>query len=106
FVANASHELKTPLTTIRGFAETLLEDDPPDQLRREFLTAIRDNTLRLQRMVDDLLDLSRLESGNWSARREEIHVASVAADAWSDFQARAAEARIRLELEADERVTA
>src|SRR5205807_56937 len=35
FVANASHELKTPLTTIRGFAETLLEDDPPDQLRRE-----------------------------------------------------------------------
>ena len=65
FVANASHELKTPLTTIRGFAETLLDDDPPDPLRRDFLTSIRNNTLRLQRMVEDLLDLSRLESGAW-----------------------------------------
>ena len=48
---------------IRGFAETLLEDDPPDGLRQEFLASIRNNTVRLQLMVDDLLDLSRLESG-------------------------------------------
>ncbi|MSR35841.1 MAG: HAMP domain-containing sensor histidine kinase [Gemmatimonadetes bacterium] len=90
FVANASHELKTPLTTIRGFAETLLEDDPPDALRKEFLTSIRDNTLRLQRMVEDLLDLSRLESGAWSARREEVDLEGLAIDAWSDFRERAA----------------
>jgi two-component system phosphate regulon sensor histidine kinase PhoR len=90
FVANASHELKTPLTTIRGFAETLLEDDPPDTLRREFLSSIRDNTLRLQRMVEDLLDLSRLESGTWSARREEVDIEELANDAWSDFRDRAA----------------
>ena len=62
FVANASHELKTPLTAVRGFAETLLEDDPPEELRREFLASIRKNTIRLQNLVDDLLDLSRLES--------------------------------------------
>jgi two-component system phosphate regulon sensor histidine kinase PhoR len=65
FVANVSHELKTPLTSVRGFAETLLEDDPPEDLRRTFLSSIRSNTLRLQRLVDDLLDLSRLESGGW-----------------------------------------
>jgi two-component system phosphate regulon sensor histidine kinase PhoR len=99
FVANASHELKTPLTTIRGFAETLLEDDPPDALRRDFLTSIRDNTLRLQRMVEDLLDLSRLESGAWSARREAVSVAEVAAESWNDFRARADEGGVRFVLE-------
>jgi two-component system phosphate regulon sensor histidine kinase PhoR len=99
FVANASHELKTPLTTIRGFAETLLEDDPPDALRREFLSSIRDNTLRLQRMVDDLLDLSRLESGAWSARREEIEIEDLAGEAWLDFRDRAAAAEVSFKLE-------
>jgi signal transduction histidine kinase len=83
FVANASHELKTPLTAIRGFAETLVEDDPPEQLRRRFLEAISKNTLRLQRLVDDLLDLSRLESGGWSAGVEPLDVAEVAQDAWN-----------------------
>jgi two-component system phosphate regulon sensor histidine kinase PhoR len=99
FVANASHELKTPLTTIRGFAETLLEDDPPDKLRREFLGSIRDNTLRLQRMVEDLLDLSRLESGTWSARREEVDVGLLAGEAWSDFRERAAAAGVGFTME-------
>jgi signal transduction histidine kinase len=82
FVANASHELKTPLTSIRGFAETLAEDDPPEELRREFLGMIRNNTLRLQRLVDDLLDLSRLESGGWSAGAEPVPVGAVAREAW------------------------
>jgi two-component system phosphate regulon sensor histidine kinase PhoR len=99
FVANASHELKTPLTTIRGFAETLLEDDPPDALRRDFLTSIRDNTLRLQRMVEDLLDLSRLESGAWSARREAVSVAEVVAECLNDFRTRADEAGVRFVVE-------
>jgi two-component system phosphate regulon sensor histidine kinase PhoR len=99
FVANASHELKTPLTTIRGFAETLLEDDPPDTLRREFLTSIRDNTLRLQRMVEDLLDLSRLESGTWSARQEEVDIAELATEAWDDFRDRASASGVGFSLQ-------
>lgn len=63
FVANASHELRTPLTTIRGFAETLLDgaiDDPA--LARRFVETINDNSVRLQSLVDDLLELSRAES--------------------------------------------
>ena len=106
FVANASHELKTPLTTIRGFAETLLEDDPPDHLRKKFLTSIRDNTLRLQRMVEDLLDLSRLESGAWSARREEVEVGELAEDAWSDFRERAAAAGVAFTVKGSARALA
>ena len=83
FVANASHELKTPLTAIRGFAETLVDSDPPDELRQQFLESIRSNTLRLQNLVDDLLDQSRLESGRWSAASEKIVVQDAVAEAWN-----------------------
>ncbi len=83
FVANASHEIKTPLTAIRGFAETLVEDDPPEDLRRQFAGSIRANTLRLQRLVDDLLDLSRLEAGGWSAARTPVEVDAVIREAWA-----------------------
>ena len=82
FVANASHELKTPLTSIRGYAETLLDDDLPEKLTLEFLTSIRKNTLRLEHLVEDLLDLSKLESGGWTGRRESVDTKEVAEEAW------------------------
>ncbi|MEC9355697.1 MAG: ATP-binding protein [Gemmatimonadota bacterium] len=82
FVANASHELKTPLTSIRGYAETLLDDDPPEKLKSEFLTSIRKNTIRLEHLVEDLLDLSKLESGGWAGRRESVDTKEVAEEAW------------------------
>lgn len=85
FAANVSHELKTPLTSIRGFAETLLEDDPPPDLKQRFLESIRANTVRLQHLVDDLLDLSRLESGGWVARREEVDLVAAVESVWEDF---------------------
>ena len=80
FVANASHELKTPLTVISGFAETLADDDPPAAERRQFAEAIRSNARRMQRLVDDLLDLSRIESGGWMPNTEEISVRAIAAE--------------------------
>ena len=82
FVANASHELKTPLTSIRGYAETLLDDDLPEKLTLEFLTSIRKNSLRLEGLVEDLLDLSKLESGGWAGRRESVDAKGVAEEAW------------------------
>ena len=65
FVANASHELRTPTTMIRGFAETLVEDSllPEDQ-RISFLEKIARNSIRLQALVDDLLSLSELEGSD------------------------------------------
>ncbi len=70
FVANASHELKTPITAIRGIVETLIDDEqmPPAKMRR-FLGKIRDQSLRLSALVGDLLSLSRLESQGTEARR-------------------------------------
>jgi signal transduction histidine kinase len=106
FVANASHELKTPLTAMRGFAETLIDDDPPENLRRDFLASIRSNTLRLQNLVDDLLDLSRLESGGWLAKVELVDLASVVKDLWDAFEDRAAAKQMTLSLEGEALVMA
>jgi two-component system phosphate regulon sensor histidine kinase PhoR len=62
FVANVSHEFKTPLTSIRGYAETLLNAEPEDPaVKREFLEAIERNSALLQALVEDLLVLATLE---------------------------------------------
>lgn len=106
FVANASHELKTPLTALRGYAETLLEDDVPTDMRLSFLIAIRDNALRLQRLVDDLLDLSRLESGGWVARPREMEVGPVVNRLFTEFSALARERGVELLVEGEANVLA
>lgn len=72
FVANVSHELRTPLTVVGGFAETLADPDIPETSRAEFASMILANTARMQRIVDDLLDLSRIESGGWMPKPESI----------------------------------
>ena len=101
FVANASHELKTPLTAVRGFAETLLDDDPPEELRREFLASIRKNTVRLQNLVDDLLDLSRLESGGWTPSEEAVRVAGSAREVWEGLAPEQRAGDIRFSVRGD-----
>ena len=64
FVANVSHEIKTPLTSIKGYAETLLDGAIEDKNNaRDFLQIIGSDSNRLVRLVDDLLDLSKIESG-------------------------------------------
>jgi signal transduction histidine kinase len=77
FVANVSHELKTPLTAVSGYAETLLDDGIPTEERRRFVGTIRDNATRMQRIVDDLLDLSRIESGGWRPMVAQVDVAGI-----------------------------
>ena len=91
FVANVSHELKTPLTSISGYAETLLADGTDEATTRRFLGTILSNARRMQRLVDDLLDLSRIESGRWQPALAAIDVEEMAAEVWSDFSARAGE---------------
>jgi len=63
FVANVSHELRTPLTAIRGYVEALSEDDTNPEDRRRFLEIIGRQTLRMERLVKDLLRLARLDAG-------------------------------------------
>ncbi len=106
FVANVSHELKTPLTSISGYAETLLSDNLEPEVSRRFVATIAGNAKRMQRLVDDLLDLARLEAGRWQPEPEPISVAAICRETWNglgDGNRRAAiEYRIEVGTGADE----
>ncbi|HZA93682.1 MAG TPA: ATP-binding protein, partial [Gemmatimonadales bacterium] len=100
FVANVSHELKTPLTSISGYAETLLADTPDPDTIRKFLGTILENARRMQRLVDDLLDLSRIEAGRWQPEAEPVDVADAAREVWNDMAERASARDIQFTVEA------
>ena len=75
FVANVSHELRTPLTTIQGYAETLLnEDTPRSKTSEQFIVKILNHSSQLSRLVSELLELSRLESGDVELKRTRCHL--------------------------------
>ncbi|MFL6729730.1 MAG: sensor histidine kinase [Sphingomicrobium sp.] len=74
FVANASHELRTPLSTLIGYAETLREqaDEIDSATRERFLSVVHDEARRMQRVVEDLISLSRIEAEKFSTPTEAV----------------------------------
>lgn len=82
FVSNVSHELRTPLAAIRALAETL-DDEVDEEDRREFLRRIHQQVERLTTLVNELLDLSRIESGSISLNPEVIHLGELVTEAAS-----------------------
>lgn len=75
FVANVSHELKTPLTSIKGFVETLLDGDLEDkETTRKFMSIIYQEAERLNNLIHDLLDISKLESGQTELRVKQVEL--------------------------------
>jgi len=101
FVANVSHELRTPLTIVGGFAETLQDPDIPADKRSEFAKTIFSNTQRMQRIVDELLDLSRIESGHWKPRPEPVRIAELAGEVFGRVAASANSKGITLDTSID-----
>jgi CheY-like chemotaxis protein/two-component sensor histidine kinase len=75
FVATASHELRSPLTSIKGFVELLSSGDGLDDRQREFLDIVHVSTNRLVDLVNDLLDVARLEAGRMEVHRRPVDVA-------------------------------
>jgi two-component system, OmpR family, phosphate regulon sensor histidine kinase PhoR len=63
FVANVSHELRTPLTAIKGYSEALMDETPPEDASQRFLEIIHRHATRMERLVNDLLRLARLDAG-------------------------------------------
>jgi two-component system phosphate regulon sensor histidine kinase PhoR len=96
FVANVSHELKTPLTVILGFAETLAAGDVPPAESARFVDAIQANAQRMQQIVDDLLDLSRIESGGWVPNPAVVDLRVVATEVCAGRLRAAGEKEVRL----------
>ncbi|HUK59025.1 MAG TPA: ATP-binding protein [Stellaceae bacterium] len=105
FVANASHELRTPLASLVGFIETLRGPARDDKAASErFLGIMAEQAARMQRLVDDLLSLSRIEMNEHRPPTEETDVAAVVASvaAALEHRAEARGMRIDLDLPADE----
>lgn len=100
FVANVSHELRTPLSLIKGFVETLLDgakDDP--ELATRFLRTIEKHTDRLTFLIEDLLTISRLESGQIVMNLHKVELRQEVGYVIDDLQARAAEKSVTLSNE-------
>jgi two-component system phosphate regulon sensor histidine kinase PhoR len=101
FVANASHELKTPLTSIRGYAETLLHGGLEDEANRaRFVETIRTQAERLEALVEDLLQLAELERPDAALDVKDWDLSAIVRDLASSFQDLAERRGLRLEVEA------
>jgi len=98
FVSNVSHELRTPLTSIKGFVETLLNGHLDDQqLLERFLRIIAAETDRMIALINDLLDLSRIESGKLKVNKAAVDMKKIFDDTVLLLQSRAEEKQITLE---------
>jgi two-component system phosphate regulon sensor histidine kinase PhoR len=100
FVANVSHELKTPLTAIRGFAETLRGSDVPQAKQKDYLDVILRHAERLARLIDDILELSRVEGRQQAFSASDVDVVRVATLLLRDLQPRLEARRIEAEIAA------
>lgn len=100
FVANASHELRTPVTALKGFSETLLDGAMQDQeVLVEFLEIMHKESSRLDAMVQDILQLSKLEQKKAQVNQEEVRVKDVVEEVFQILQQKAELKDISLQLD-------
>ncbi|HVP47932.1 MAG TPA: histidine kinase dimerization/phospho-acceptor domain-containing protein, partial [Bryobacteraceae bacterium] len=104
FVADASHELRTPIAVIRGEADVSLDHDRSASEYRESLAIIQDEARRITRLIDDLLNLARADAGHVNLFVEEFYVNDILAECCRSMQARADAKRIELECRSPEDV--
>jgi two-component system OmpR family sensor kinase len=103
FIANASHELRTPIFSLGGFVELLEEEDPSPEERAEFVRTMRQQIDRLTKLTVDLLDLSQLDAGAMVMRAGSVDLGALAREVTREFGPRAELRGSRLELRTPER---
>ena len=86
FVANVSHELKTPMTTIGGFIDGMLDGTIPPEKHGEYLQIVSNETKRLSRLVTSMLNLSKIEAGELEPKRTEFDISSLIIDCLLSFE--------------------
>ena len=102
FVANVSHELKTPITSVKGFAETLLSGDVPDEATaKQFMQIIYDESERLNRLITDLLELSKIEKQAMPLKISEVNVNEIIENSTQTISKFARDKNITLHLPDD-----
>lgn len=106
FVANVSHELRTPITSIKGFAETLLDGAMNDrEVLQEFLTIILNESDRLQVLIQDLLDLSKMENKGFTLNLSRVNIKELLENSLRVLQSKAIERDIQLDLIVSDTIT-
>ena len=85
FIANASHELRTPIFSLGGFVELLDEEDPDPEARAEFVRTMREQVVRLTKLTTDLLDLSKLDAGAMELAARPVDLAELATEVAREF---------------------
>ncbi|MGG1574949.1 two-component system histidine kinase PnpS [Fictibacillus sp. NRS-1165] len=101
FVANVSHELKTPVTSLKGFAETLLDGaDGNPEIRKKFLTIMWKESDRLQHLIQDLLDLSKVEQG-FSLNLQKVNLATIVEEVMLMLETKTQEKEIKIKYSAE-----
>jgi signal transduction histidine kinase len=103
FIANASHELRTPIFSLGGFVELLEEDEPSPEERAEFVRTMRQQIDRLTKLTADLLNLSQLDAGGIVMETRSVDLSSLARDVAREFGPRADRRGSRLELRTPDR---
>ncbi len=98
FIANASHELRTPIFSLGGFVELLEDEDPSPEERAEFVHTMRQQIERLTKLTADLLDLSQLDAGAVAMKSYNVDLGSLAREVTREFGPRADRHGSRLEL--------
>jgi two-component system OmpR family sensor kinase len=86
FIANASHELRTPIFSLGGFVELMRDEELDEETRREFLDTMGEQVERLQKLAVDLLDLSRLDAGSVAFECEEVDLGALAGEIAGEFR--------------------
>jgi two-component system, OmpR family, phosphate regulon sensor histidine kinase PhoR len=106
FVANASHELRTPLSTLIGYTETLREqsEEIDGETRERFLSVVHDEARRMQRVVEDLISLSRIEAEKFTAPKEAVDLRPLIDQALGSVERIADEHGSSLVREVDQRL--
>jgi signal transduction histidine kinase/ActR/RegA family two-component response regulator len=99
FVANVSHEIRTPMTAILGYTDVLAEPDLPEAERRDAIDTLRRNGRHLLGLINDMLDLSKIEAGGLELRRREVSPHSVAQQVVALLRERARAKGLALDLE-------
>ena len=102
FIANASHELRTPIFSLGGFVELLEDEDPSPEERAEFVRTMRQQIERLTKLTTDLLDLSQLDAGAVVMRTSSVDLTALAREVTKEFGARADLRGSRLQLRTPE----
>lgn len=103
FIANVSHELRTPIAMLQGYSEAIVDDiAATDEEKKELAKVIYDESLRMGRLVNDLLDLARMEAGHLTLHKERVPLRSYTERIIHKFQALAKEKGVRLLVDINE----